>query len=245
MTGGRIVEKWVNVLRAPVLTKYYKERGFASGFLYRNFCAKAPVLKAEESTRRVHPVHLRTLIAAAPALAAALTGGTMSAQTDEPVSVYDFTVNSIEGKPVQLSEYKGKVLLIVNVASKCGYTPQYKGLEALYEKYRERGFVVLGFPANNFRRQEPGTDEEIKSFCTTNYGVTFDMFSKISVKGEDQHPLYAFLTSGRTDPAYAGEVRWNFQKYLIDRKGKIIGRYYSAVDPLSSELTGAIEAALK
>jgi len=192
-------------------------------------------------------MHLQTLIAAAAAVVAALTGGTMSAQTDapkEPLSVYDFTVNSIEGTPVRLSQYKGKVLLIVNVASKCGFTPQYKALEALYEKYKERGFMVLGFPANNFMNQEPGTDSEIKNFCSVNYGVTFDMFSKISVKGKDQHPLYAFLTSGGSDPAYAGRVRWNFQKYLIDRKGKVIARYFSAVDPLSSELTGAVEAAL-
>lgn len=190
----------------------------------------------------------RTLITAAASAAAALTGGTTSAQNAAPkeaLSVHDFTVTSIDGSPVPLSQYKGNVLLIVNVASKCGHTPQYKGLEALYEKYRERGFMVLGFPANNFLGQEPGTDGEIKSFCSTTYGVTFDMFSKISVKGKDQHPLYAFLTSGKTNPATAGGVRWNFQKYLIDREGKVIGRYYSAVDPLSEELTSAIEAALK
>jgi glutathione peroxidase len=154
-------------------------------------------------------------------------------------------VNSIVGTPGRLSQYKGKVSLIVNVASKCGFTPQYKALEALYEKYKERGFMVLGFPANNFMNQEPGTDSEIKNFCSVNYGVTFDMFSKISVKGKDQHPLFAFLTSGGGNPAYAGQVRWNFQKYLIDRRGKVIARYFSAVDPLSSELTGAVEAALK
>ncbi|HXX64899.1 MAG TPA: glutathione peroxidase [Bacteroidota bacterium] len=158
-----------------------------------------------------------------------------------PTGVLGFTMKSIDGKQVPLSQYKGKVLLLVNVASECGFTPQYKDLEALYRKYEDRGFMILGFPANNFGGQEPGSDSEIKSFCTTTYGVTFDMFSKISVKGDDQHPLYKLITS---DPKYGGEVRWNFQKYLVDRNGVIIGKYLSKVGPLSTELTSAIETAL-
>ncbi|HTO93698.1 MAG TPA: glutathione peroxidase [Bacteroidota bacterium] len=157
-------------------------------------------------------------------------------------SVLSFTMKDIDGKDVPLSKYKGKVLLIVNVASECGFTPQYKDLEALYEKYKDQGFVILGFPANNFGAQEPGTDPEIKEFCTSKYGVTFDMFSKISVMGSDQHPLYRFITS---DPTYGGDVKWNFQKYLVTRDGKLAGKYFSRITPLSPELTGAIEAALK
>ncbi|HUI63928.1 MAG TPA: glutathione peroxidase [Bacteroidota bacterium] len=158
-----------------------------------------------------------------------------------PSGVLDFTMKNIDGKQVPLSQYKGKVLLIVNVASECGFTPQYKDLEALYRKYKEKGFMILGFPANNFGSQEPGSDSDIKTFCTTTYGVTFDMFSKISVKGEDQHPLYKLITS---DAKYGGDVRWNFQKYLVDRNGVIIGKYLSKVGPLSTELTSAIETAL-
>lgn len=156
-------------------------------------------------------------------------------------SIYDFTLKSIDGKDVSLAQYKGKVLLIVNVASRCGYTPQYKDLEALYSKYKERGFEVLGFPANNFGGQEPGSDEEIAVFCERNYGVTFDMFSKISVKGEDQHPLYRYIT---TAEPVAGEVRWNFQKYLVGRDGKLLEKYASSVKPLSEELASALERAL-
>src|SRR5580692_2715416 len=134
-----------------------------------------------------------------------------------PRSFYDFTMNSIDDKPVHLSSYKGKVVLLVNVASKCGYTPQYAGLEKLYETYKDRGFVILGFPANNFGAQEPGTNEEIKTFCSRNYNVTFPMYSKISVKGDDEAPLYQFLTSST-----GGDIKWNFTKFLVDRDGKII-----------------------
>ena len=163
----------------------------------------------------------------------------------ETGSIYDFTMKSIDGKDVPLSDYRGKVVLIVNVASQCGYTPQYKGLEALYRKYKDKGFTILGFPANNFGHQEPGTDAEIKTFCTSKYDVTFDMFSKISVKGDDQNPLYRFLTSKTTDPGFSGDVKWNFQKYLIDRNGNIIRRFLSAVEPLSTDVTSAVEQALK
>ena len=159
-------------------------------------------------------------------------------------NVYDFTMKSIDGKPVPLSSYKGKVVLIVNVASECGFTPQYKGLESLYLKYKDKGFVILGFPANNFGQQEPGTDAEIKTFCTTKYNATFDMFSKISVKGDDQDPLYKFLTSSKTDPKFSGDVKWNFQKYLVDRRGNIVARFLSATEPMSEDVTSAVEKAL-
>lgn len=159
--------------------------------------------------------------------------------------IYSFTMKNIDGIDVPLSSFDGKVLLLVNVASKCGFTPQYKDLEALYRKYKEQGLVILGFPANNFMWQEPGTDAEIKTFCTTTYDVTFPMFSKISVKGKDEHPLYRYLTSETTDPKFAGDVKWNFTKYLIDRKGNIIGKFGSSVKPLADELVGAIESALR
>ena len=175
----------------------------------------------------------------------AIIGGTMTALSQDstkPASLYDVTMKNIDGKDVPLSSYRGKVLLLVNVASRCGYTPQYSGLESLYEKYKGQGFMVLGFPANNFLWQEPGSDEEIKTFCTTKYHVTFDMFSKISVKGKDQHPLYALLTS---DAVYGGGVKWNFQKYLVDKQGKVIGRFLPDVEPDAKELPAAIEAALR
>jgi glutathione peroxidase len=160
-------------------------------------------------------------------------------------SIYDFTVKDIDSKSVSLSGYKGKVMLIVNVASKCGNTPQYEKLQKLYETYKDRGLAILGFPANNFLWQEPGSDSEIKQFCTLNYGVTFDMFSKISVKGRDQAPLYQFLTSSKSNPQFSGPVKWNFQKYLIDRSGKIIGCFSPGTDPLSEEIRSAVEAALQ
>ena len=151
----------------------------------------------------------------------------------------EFTLNSIDGKPAPLAQYKGKVVMIVNVASKCGYTPQYAGLEALYEKYKDQGFVILGFPANNFGLQEPGTNEEIKTFCSTKYNVTFPMYAKISVKGEDQHPLYQYLTQT------GGDIKWNFTKFLVGKDGKVIARFESAVKPESPEVAGAIEKALQ
>jgi glutathione peroxidase len=167
----------------------------------------------------------------------------LSAQTKEkqmetqPV-LYSFTMKTIEGNDKKLSDYKGKVLMIVNVASKCGHTPQYKGLEALYEKYKDQGFMILGFPANNFFSQEPGTNEEIKTFCSLNYGVTFDMFSKISVKGDDQHPLYHYLTEESPVP---GAVKWNFQKYLVDRKGNVVDKFSPGTEPTEKEVIAEIE----
>lgn len=159
-----------------------------------------------------------------------------------PKSVYDFTVKDIKGKDVALSKYKGKTLLIVNVASKCGYTYQYENLEKVYKKYKEKGFEIVGFPANNFLYQEPGSNEEIEQFCRLKKGATFDMMSKISVKGEDQHPLYAYLTSSSPDP---GDVKWNFEKFLITPAGKIVARFRSGVEPDSKEVTDEIEKNLK
>jgi glutathione peroxidase-family protein len=151
-------------------------------------------------------------------------------------TIYDFVVNDIDGKERSLSEFAGKVLLIVNVASKCGFTPQYKNLQALYARHKERGFEILGFPANDFGRQEPGTDADIKSFCNTTYGVTFPMFSKISVKGKDIHPLYAFLTEKESNPQFPGKITWNFNKFLVDRKGSIVARFDSKDDPLGDKI---------
>jgi glutathione peroxidase len=158
-------------------------------------------------------------------------------------SVYDFNLPSIDGKPMPLSGFKGKVVLMVNVASKCGYTPQYAALEAIYEKYRDRGFVVLGFPANNFGAQEPGTNEEIKTFCSTRYQVTFPLYAKVSVKGEDTTPLYQYITRD-ANPAVAGEIKWNFTKFLVDRSGMVVQRFEPAVKPDAPEVTAAIEKLL-
>ena len=159
-------------------------------------------------------------------------------------TVHDFVLNDIGGQSVALDKYKGQVLLLVNVASKCGYTKQYPGLVELHDKYKDRQFAVLGFPANNFGAQEPGTNEEIKQFCSTNYNVQFPMFAKISVKGEDVHPLYSYLTDEEANEPYGGEIKWNFNKFLVDQDGNVIGRYDSPVKPMSDELTGAIESAL-
>jgi glutathione peroxidase len=159
--------------------------------------------------------------------------------------VLEFTLNSIDGQPAPLSQYRGKVVLIVNVASRCGFTPQYAGLEKVYEKYKDKGFVILGFPANNFGAQEPGTDEEIKTFCSSKYNVTFPMYSKISVKGEDKHPLYQFLTDKQANPKTGGEIQWNTTKFLVGKDGKVIARFESAVTPESPEVTSAIEQALR
>lgn len=156
-------------------------------------------------------------------------------------SVLDFEVKNIDGADVKLKKYKGSVLMIVNTASKCGFTPQYEGLEAIHQKYKDQGFTVLGFPANNFRGQEPGTDAEIKEFCELKYKVTFPMFSKISVLGEDQHPMYKFLTSKETDPQFGGDISWNFNKFLIDRKGNVVARFSSKDAPQSETVIAAIE----
>ncbi len=160
-------------------------------------------------------------------------------------SVLEFKMKDIDGNDVKLRKFKGNVLLVVNTASKCGYTPQYEGLEAIFEKYGSQGFYVLGFPANNFGGQEPGTAAEIKDFCTSKYKVTFPMFAKISVKGDDQDPLYKFLTDKGTNPNFAGDITWNFNKFLIDKKGNIVARFSSKETPESESVTQAIEKYLK
>lgn len=156
----------------------------------------------------------------------------------------NFTVKDIQGNPVKLSRYAGSVILVVNVASKCGNTPQYKSLEALYEKYKDKGLVILGFPANDFGAQEPGADKEILEFCTATYKVAFPMFSKIAVKGDVQAPLYKFLTDKTTDPTFGGPVEWNFAKFLINRKGEVVGRVKAGTDPLTPSVVAAIEKEL-
>lgn len=159
--------------------------------------------------------------------------------TERAETVYQYELNSINGENISLSDYEGDLLLIVNTASECGFTPQYEGLQELYETYSDQGFQVLGFPANNFGGQEPGSDEEIARFCQANYGVTFQMFSKISVKGDDQHPLFAYLTSAE-NPDFTGEISWNFEKFLVDRNGNVVRRFKSDTEPMSEELTSAV-----
>lgn len=180
-------------------------------------------------------------------LLSALTAPTVSqsrAEQARPTSIYDFTVRDIDGREVKLSRFRGKVLLIVNVASQCGLTPQYKALQEVYEKYRKRGLVVLGFPANEFGNQEPGTNAEIKEFCTTKYRVTFPMFSKIVVKGEGQAPLYRYLTSVATSPEGAGDISWNFTKFLVGRDGKVEARFSPRTPPDHPDLLATIERLL-
>jgi glutathione peroxidase len=169
----------------------------------------------------------------------AMAGSTFAAS-----NIYNFSLPSIDGKPMPLSDFKGKVILMVNVASQCGYTPQYTGLEALYEKYKDKGFVIVGFPANNFGAQEPGTNDEIKTFCSRKYSVKFPLYAKVSVKGSDQTPLYKYLTT-ETDPKLNGEIKWNFTKFLVDRDGNVVKRFEPAVTPESPEVVSAVEGLLK
>ncbi|MDA7920361.1 glutathione peroxidase [Verrucomicrobiales bacterium] len=167
-----------------------------------------------------------------------------SSADDVKESIHDYTVKDIKGKEVDLSEYKGKVLLIVNVASKCGATPQYAPLQMLDLKYGKEGFSVIGFPANNYGGQEPGTDDEIAEFCSDNYDVTFPMMSKVSVKGDDQAPLFQYLTTAN-NPDKEGDIGWNFEKFLVGKDGKVLRRFTTQVQPDDSAVTEAIEAAIK
>ena len=171
--------------------------------------------------------------------------GQAPSNMDPKSPFYSYKLKDIDGWPIPLSRYEGKVLLVVNVASECRYTDQYANLQTLYMKYRDRGFVVLGFPANNFGRQEPGTDAEIKEFTSHQFNIMFPLFSKISVNGEDIHPLYQCLTSPQINGEFGGPITWNFNKFLIDRNGKTIARFPSEVDPLNPQITEAVEAALK
>jgi glutathione peroxidase len=163
---------------------------------------------------------------------------------DHPASPLDFVVKDIDGKDVKLSDYRGKVVMIVNVASHCGFTPQYTALEKLYMTYKDKGFEILGFPANNFAGQEPGTDDVIKTFCTSKFGVTFPMMSKISVKGDDKAPLYKFLTESPTAGEFAGDITWNFNKFIVDKNGNVIARFASPTKPDDAKLVAVIEKAL-
>ncbi len=174
-----------------------------------------------------------------------LATGCIAYKKEVPVGdLYNIEVETIDGESIRLEEYRGKVLLLVNTASKCGFTGQYAGLQHLYETNQDQGLVVLGFPANDFLRQEPGTNEEIESFCKTNYGVTFPLFGKISVKGKNQHPLYTYLTSKKSNPEFAGRISWNFNKFLIARDGQVIGRFGSRISPDDETLATALQAAL-
>lgn len=173
------------------------------------------------------------------------------ANADEPKekavttpAVLDFEMETIDGDEINLGQYHGDVVLMVNVASKCGLTPQYKALQKLHEDYAEAGLSILGFPANNFGKQEPGSDDEIATFCEKNYGVEFDLFSKISVAGEDQAPLYNFLTSKKTNPDFAGKIGWNFEKFLVSRDGQVIARFAPRTKPNAKEMIQAIKEAL-
>jgi glutathione peroxidase len=156
--------------------------------------------------------------------------------------IYDFTMDDIDGKPRPLREFKGKVMMIVNTASFCGNTPQYEGLQTLYERYRDQGFTILAFPANDFGKQEPGDNKEIAEFCYTKYSLEFPLFSKITVLGDQKHPLYRYLTE---DTPFKGEIQWNFQKFLVNQQGEVIARYAPGQKPLTSQIVGDIEKALQ
>jgi glutathione peroxidase len=157
---------------------------------------------------------------------------------------YDFTVTTIDGASRSLNEFAGRALLVVNVASQCGLTPQYAGLQAIHERYQARGFAVLGFPCNQFGSQEPGTEPQIKTFCETRYGVTFPMFAKLEVNGPGRHPLYAFLTTQPTRPDGPGDVQWNFAKFLVGKDGTVVARFSPTEAPESAEITASIERVL-
>lgn len=176
----------------------------------------------------------------------------MAFSPSEPVSAcqnkvppsLNFTMNDINGKPVQLSKFQGKVVMMVNVASFCGNTPQYASLQKLYDQYKKKGLVILAFPSNEFGQQEPGTDAEIKTFCETRYHVTFPVFSKIVVKGAGQHPLYKYLTEKSTNPKFGGEIEWNFAKFLLNRKGEVVARFPAGQDPQTPDVINAIKGEL-
>jgi glutathione peroxidase len=159
-------------------------------------------------------------------------------------SIYDFSAKTIDGKDRSLGDYRGKVALVVNVASECGLTPQYDGLEKLHEKYGARGLAILGFPANEFGAQEPGSNEQIHEFCRTKFGVKFDMFGKVKVKGPGIDPLFQFLTSAQTNPGFSGDIKWNFNKFLIGKDGKVLARFEPQVEPTSPDVLAAVEKAL-
>lgn len=167
----------------------------------------------------------------------------MFTDTERTDNIYQYELNSIDGEKVSLDEFSGEVILVVNTASECGYTRQYEGLQKIFDTYSDQGFKVLGFPANNFGGQEPGSDEEIATFCQLNFGVSFPLFSRISVKGDDQHPLFDYLTN-LENPDFTGDISWNFEKFLIDRNGNLVRRFKSNVEPESETLLSAIQELL-
>ncbi|HVT88424.1 MAG TPA: glutathione peroxidase [Tepidisphaeraceae bacterium] len=172
-------------------------------------------------------------------------GALLRADDKPTTSVFGFTMKSLAGEDVNLAQYQGKVVMVVNTASKCGFTPQYKDLEALYEKYKDKGFVILGFPANNFGKQEPGTDAQIAEFCKDNYSVSFPMFSKISVLEPDKAAIYKYLTTQPQEKTKeSGEVKWNFEKFLIGKDGKLVSRWRSPITPMSNDVVQTIETEL-
>lgn len=185
--------------------------------------------------KRLHPL---TLVAVVGLL------GTLIAAEKSVPDALNFKMNRLNGEAAELKDYAGKVVLVVNVASKCGLTPQYKQLEALHEKYGEEGLAVLGFPANEFGKQEPGTSSEISEFCSTKYGVKFDMFEKVVVKGDGICPLYKYLTEKETNPKFPGEISWNFEKFVLNRKGEIVARFSPRTKPDDPEVIKVIEAEL-
>jgi glutathione peroxidase len=182
--------------------------------------------------------------AVAACVACALITSARAEEGKKVTGVLGFKMKTLEGKDVDLSKYKGKVVLFVNVASKCGLTPQYKALEGLHEKYASEGLAIIGVPANEFGKQEPGTDDEISEFCKKNYGVKFDMLSKVVVKGKGITPLYKFLTSEESNPKFAGEIKWNFTKFLVNRDGKVVARFEPQIKPDAPEVIKAIESEL-
>ena len=188
---------------------------------------------------------MKALTFAAAVLCAAVACSADEPKGAKPMGPLTFKMTGLDGKEVDLAQYKGKVVLFVNVASRCGYTKQYTGLQALYEKYQKDGLVVVGVPANEFGGQEPGTNEDIAKFCSSKYSVTFPMLGKVVVKGDGIAPLYAFLTDKATNPKFAGEIGWNFEKFLVGRTGEVVGRYKSKVEPDADELVKAVEAELK
>lgn len=186
----------------------------------------------------IQNVKMKHIIVALTLVFFAMTGIT---QNLENKSFHDFTMKDIDGNEIELSQFAGKKVLVVNTASKCGFTPQYEGLQEIYEKYGSENFTVIGFPANNFKNQEPGSNEEIKQFCSKNYGVAFPMMEKISVKGEDQHPLYQWLTQKKYNGKMDSKVKWNFQKYLIDEEGQLVDVFFSRTKPNAQKIVNWIE----
>jgi glutathione peroxidase len=184
------------------------------------------------------------LVLAVVGVAGMFCARAVAGPSTQPSGPLDFTVKDIDGHDVNLADFKGKVVMIVNVASKCGNTPQYKALEDMYEANKDKGFVIIGFPANNFHSQEPGTDAEIKTFCTSKYNVTFPMMSKISVKGDDMAPLYQYLTSTETDGKFGGAIDWNFAKFLVGRDGQVVARFKAKTKPTDPTVVAAVDAAI-